>query len=98
MSIRHLDALLSPASVALIGASVRPGSVGATVWRNLRAGGFGGRLYAVNARHQSLDGEPLFACVADLPEAPELAVVCTPPATVPGLIAELGARDRKSVV
>jgi acetyltransferase len=98
VSIRHLDALFSPASVALIGASGRPDSVGATVWRNLRAGGFGGRLYAVNARHQALDGAPLFACVADLPEAPELAVVCTPPATVPGLIAELGARGTRAAV
>ena len=40
MTIRHLDRLLSPASVAVFGASNRPASVGATVWRNLRAGGF----------------------------------------------------------
>jgi acetyltransferase len=35
MSIRHLDRLLEPRSVAVIGASDRVGSVGATVWRNL---------------------------------------------------------------
>lgn len=50
MSVRHLDRLLEPASVAVIGASNRPGSVGATVWRNLRAGRFAGPIWPVNPR------------------------------------------------
>ena len=50
MSIRHLEQLLSPRSVAVFGASDRPGSVGATVWNNLAAGGFQGPLWAVNPR------------------------------------------------
>ena len=90
MSIRNLDRLLSPKSVAVIGASNRPASVGATVWRNLRAGRFEGPLYAVNPKHAKLDGATVFARVHDLPQAPELAVVCTPPTTVAGLIDELG--------
>ena len=57
MSIRHLDRLLEPRSVAVIGASDRPGSVGATVWRNLRAGAFTGPVVAVNPSHAKLDGE-----------------------------------------
>src|SRR3982750_2591682 len=56
MSIRHLDRLLEPGSVAVIGASNRVGSVGATVWRNLRAGHFAGPIFAVNPKHASLDG------------------------------------------
>ncbi|WP_298834892.1 bifunctional acetate--CoA ligase family protein/GNAT family N-acetyltransferase [uncultured Piscinibacter sp.] len=98
MSIRHLDHLFDPASVAVIGASQRPGSVGATVWRNLNGGGFEGRRFAVNPRHQSLDGEPVYGRVADLPEVPELAILCTPPATVPGLVAELGAAGTRAAV
>ena len=47
MSIRNLDSLFDPASVAVVGASDRPGSVGATVWRNLRQGGFSGTRYAM---------------------------------------------------
>ena len=43
MSIRHLDSMFDPASVAVFGASDRAASVGATVWRNLRQGGFAGR-------------------------------------------------------
>jgi len=98
MSIRNLDSLFTPAAIAVIGASDRPGSVGATVWRNLKQGGFAGPLLAVNQRAVVLDGEPAWPRVADLPLAPELAVVCTPPASVPGLIAELGARGTRAAV
>ncbi|MCW5655284.1 GNAT family N-acetyltransferase [Hydrogenophaga sp.] len=98
MSIRHLDALFSPASVAVLGASLRPASVGGTVWRNLRAGGFKGHLYPVNPKHSELDGVPAFARVSDLPEAPDLAILCTPAATVAPLIAELGTRGTRAAI
>lgn len=98
MSIRHLDHLFDPASVAVIGASQRTGSVGATVWRNLNADGFQGRRFAVNPKHTSFDGVPVYPRVAALPEVPELAVVCTPPAAVPGVIAELGAAGTRAAV
>jgi acetyltransferase len=98
MSIRHLDQLFEPASVAVIGASPRAGSVGSTVWRNLREGGFKGARWAVNLKHGQIDGEPVVASVGALPAAPELAVICTPPDTVPHLIAELGARGTRAVV
>ena len=98
MSIRHLDQLFEPASVAVIGASPRAASVGATVWRNLRQGGFAGPRWAVNPKHREIDGEPVVARVADLPAAPDLAVICTPPSTVPDLIAELGARGTRAAV
>ncbi len=98
MSIRHLDSLFQPQSVAVFGASDRAGSVGATVWRNLSQGGFGGTLYPVNPRHAQVGGEPAFASVAGLPQAPELAVICTPPATVPGLVQALGERGTRAVI
>lgn len=90
MSIRHLDKLLDPRSVVVIGASDRSGSVGATVWRNLRAGGFAGPIVAVNSRRTTLDDQAVFASVRELPQAPDLAVICTPPETIAELIAELG--------
>jgi acetyltransferase len=98
MSIRNLDSLFDPHSVAVIGASDRPGSVGATVWRNLREGGFAGPRWAVNAKRSVVAGEPAFARVADLPGAPELAVVCTPADTVAGLIHDLGRRGTRAAV
>jgi acetyltransferase len=98
MSIRHLDSLFDPRSVAVVGASERPSSVGATVWRNLREGGFPGPRWAVNPKYTQLGGEPVYADIASLPEAPELAVICTPPATVVGLIEALGARGTHAVI
>ena len=98
MSIRHLDKLLEPKSVAVIGASDRAASVGATVWRNLRAGCYAGPVYAVNPKHTALDGERVFANTAALPQAPDLAVLCTPPDTVPGLIADLGLLGTRAAI
>ncbi|MFN9744382.1 MAG: CoA-binding protein, partial [Betaproteobacteria bacterium] len=98
MSIRHLDALFDPRSVAVDGATDKAGSVGATVWRNLRRGGFPGPCWPVNPGRATVGGEPAFASVAALPAAPELAVVCTPPAAVPGVIAELGERGTRAAV
>ncbi len=98
MSVRNLDSLFDPASVAVIGASTRPASVGATVWRNLSQGTFKGPVYPVNPRYTELDGQRAYARVADLPEAPELAVICTPPASVPGLVRELAERGTRAAI
>ena len=98
MTTRHLDALLRPASVAVIGASDRVGSVGGTVWRNLRAGGFPGPVLAVNPHHRTLDGQPVAPSVEALPAVPDLAVICTPAHTVPALIAQLGARGTRAAI
>ena len=97
MSIRHLDRLLAPASVAVFGASERPGRVGTTVWRNLHAQ-FPGRLYPVNPKHRTLDGITAYATVKALPEAPDLAVICTPADTVVKLIEQLGARGTRAAI
>lgn len=98
MSIRNLDPLLTPASVAVFGASARAASVGGTVWRNLRHSGFAGPVYAVNPKHRELDGQPVYASAQELPAVPDLALICTPPATVPGLIAQLGALGTRAAV
>src|SRR5579864_3841738 len=98
MSIRNFDALFQPASVALIGASERPGSVGALLARNLRRAGFKGELLLVNPHLDALDGMPIYRDVASLPHPADLAVIATPPDTVPGLIAELGARGTRAAV
>lgn len=98
MSTRNLHLLFQPKSVAVIGASDRAGSVGATVIRNMRAGGFAGPIYAVNRRHRTVGGERAYADVAQLPQTTDLAVIATPPATLPQLIADLGARGTRAAV
>src|SRR5687768_10384246 len=98
MTVRNLQYLFRPRSVAVIGASTRTQSLGAIVMRNLVAGGFAGPVMPVNPRHAAIEGKRCYASVAELPETPDLAVICTPPATVPELIAQLGARGTKATV
>jgi acetyltransferase len=97
MSIRNLDALFAPRSVAVFGASERPASVGGTVWHNLSTE-FTGRLYPVNPKYSALGGVRAFANVKALPEAPDLAVICTPAATIAPIIADLGARGTRAAI
>ena len=98
MSVRNLDSLFDPASIVVLGASERPASVGATVWRNLTGGGFGGPVYPVNPKHKHLGDHKVYARVGDLPQVPELAVICTPPATVPGLVRDLAALGTRAAI
>ncbi len=98
MPTRYLRYLFDPASVALIGASDRPGSLGAALTRNLLAGGFQGELFLVNRRHRHVHQMAAFRHLADLPSAPELAIIATPAPTVPKLLAELGRRGTKVAV
>jgi acetyltransferase len=98
MTTRNLSAVFAPASVALVGASRRPGAVGDVVTRNLLQGGFTGQLMTVNPHEREIDGVACYASVADLPTTPDLAVIVTPAATVPGLVGELGARGCPAAV
>jgi acetyltransferase len=98
MSVRNLEYLLNPRSVAVIGASNRPNSVGTVVMRNLLDAGFAGAIYPVNPKYDLVQGIRAYARPDELPAAPDLAVVCTPAATVPGLIARLGSRGTRAAV
>lgn len=98
MSVRNLEHLFAPKSVALVGASERPGSLGATLLHNLLAGGFQGEVWPVNPKYATLAGRRCYAGVAELPQAPALAVICTPPATIPAIVRQLGERGTRAAV
>ena len=98
MPVRNLNKLFTPRSVALIGATPRPGSVGAVVARNLRRAGFAGELMLVNPHHHAIDGLVVHPDVASLPQVPDLAIIITPPDTVPGLVDELAKRGTRAAV
>jgi acetyl coenzyme A synthetase (ADP forming)-like protein len=74
--------VLRPASVAVIGASRRPGTVGSEVVRNLLAAGFSGPLHLVNARGGEVFGRPTVRSVADVEGDVELAIIAVPAAAV----------------
>src|SRR5690606_24430921 len=78
--------------VALIGASKRPGSVGALVARNLFRSGFDGPVMPVNPKYDAIERVLAYPDVDSLPLVPDLAVIATPPETVPGLVAALAER------
>src|SRR5258707_8593763 len=83
-----LDAIFVPKNVALIGATETQGSVGRTILWNLISNPFGGTVFPVNARRASVLGIKAYPNLAALPEQVDLAVIVTPAATVPGIIAE----------
>jgi acetyltransferase len=66
--------------------------------RNLLAGGFEGPIMPVNPRYDAVAGVLTYPDVASLPRTPDLAVLCTPPQTIPDLVDELGARGTRAVV
>jgi len=91
--------MFAPRSVAVIGASSRAGTVGRSVLENLLHGGFQGKVYPVNAKNPEVLGLKAYKSVRDIPEAVDVAVVCTPAATVPQLIADcVDARTKSAVV
>ncbi len=98
MSLRHLNRLFQPGSVAVIGASTRPERAGAVVMRNLLAGGFDGPIMPVNPNRTHVAGVLCYPDIASLPLVPDLAVICSPSDTVAGQIVELGRRGVRAAI
>ncbi|MGD8429089.1 MAG: bifunctional acetate--CoA ligase family protein/GNAT family N-acetyltransferase [Ectothiorhodospiraceae bacterium] len=98
MTIRNLDSLFRPESVALIGASKTPHSVGAVLARNLFKSGFEGPVMPVNPKHRAIEGVLTYPDVDSLPVTPDLAVISTPPDTVPDLVGQLAERGTRAAV
>jgi acetyltransferase len=98
MSTRNLDAIFRPKTIALVGASNREGAVGWAIARNLYAGGFAGPILAVSQHEPAIGSVLSYRSVAELPLAPDLAVLATPAAAAPALIAELGQRGCRAAI
>ena len=81
-AVAAVEHVLRPRSVAIVGASRRPGSIGAAVMANLVAGGFTGPIYPINPNATTIEGLPAYASLRDVPAVPELAVVGVPAAQV----------------
>ena len=94
----YLRALLQPASIALVGASERPGSLGRVVCENMLAAGFRGALYPVNPRHAAVLGRPAYASLAAIGAPVDLAIIATPPQAVAGVLESAPAAKLKVAV
>ncbi|MFJ9744285.1 bifunctional acetate--CoA ligase family protein/GNAT family N-acetyltransferase [Streptomyces chartreusis] len=85
-----LEPLLRPRTVAVVGAGRKPGSVGRAILHQLHAGGYTGRLFAVNPRASSILGVPCHPSVSALPRTPDLAVLALPAGAIPATAEECG--------
>ena len=86
--LNPLDAIFAPKTVAVIGASEKPGSVGRNLLWNLITNPFGGTVFPINPQHSSILGIKAYSTIFDVPEKIDLAVIATPASTVPKIIAD----------
>ncbi len=98
MGVHYLHRVFAPKSVAVIGATTRPDSVGHRVFTNLLDAGFNGELVAVNPKYTEVGGKPCFPSVKAIGKPVDLVVVVTPAKTVPALIRECGESGVRGAV
>lgn len=98
MSLQLIDKLLRPGSVAVVGASNRPNRPGNAVMRNLLQGHFAGPIMPVTPNYKAVNGVLAYESIRDLPEVPDLAIICTRGERVPGIIEELGQLGCRNAV
>ena len=94
----YLAPLFEPDSVAIIGATERAGAIGAVLLDNMISAGFAGALYPVNPKYRWVRGRRCYRGVAELPQPTDLAVVATPPPSVPRIIEECGRAGMRAAV
>jgi len=97
--MRHyLQPLFAPQSVALVGASERPASLGRIVYENLLGGGFSGDIYAVNPKHSRVLAQPAFASLDAIGRPVDLAIVASPPEAVADILANVTKAPRAAIL
>lgn len=98
MSQHYLKPLFAPASVAVFGASDEPYSIGKIVFHNMLQSGYEGALYAINPKHAKVQGRRAYASIAEIDAPVDLAIIATPPQTVPQIIEACGKHRVKAAV
>jgi acetyltransferase len=93
-----LDVFFAPKTVAVVGATENPGSVGRTILWNLVASPFGGTVFPVNPKRANVLGIKAYPSITAIPEDVDLAVVVTPPPSIPGIIRECGENGVRGAV
>ena len=96
--VKSLVPILTPKSIAVIGASRNPDSVGGALVRNLLHGGFAGAVYPVNPQATAIDGVRCYASIAQIPDPIDLAVLAVRAPLVPELLEVCGQKQVKGVI
>lgn len=95
---KKLNTLLAPRTVAVVGASPRPGVVGGEILRNIVRGGYHGAVYPVNPNHEEINGIRCFASVTDIPVSVDLAIVAVKRDLVLNVVRDCGAAKVPNLV
>ena len=98
MRPHYLKALFAPESVAMFGASETPNSVGQVVFKNLLGGGFEGKIYAINPKRDTVQGQKAYPDLDSIGDPIDLAIVATPARTVPAIVEQCGIYGIKSMI
>ncbi|MGB8240451.1 MAG: CoA-binding protein, partial [Azonexus sp.] len=94
----YLTTLFEPKSVAVIGASDRENAVGAVIFKNILSSGYKGRLYAINPKHETIQGQQAYKSIEEIGARVEMAVIATRPQTVPQIIEQCGRSGVRNVI
>ncbi len=98
MGHHRLSALFDPASVALYGATERPGSIGRRLLEGLRAGAYQGAIGAVNPHHRTVLGQACVASATALDFVPDLALAAVPATALPEIVTDCARRGTRFIV
>lgn len=96
--IHHLEPMIAPRSIAVIGASRDKKKIGAIVLRNIIDGGFAGKIYPVNPTGGVIQKLRAYVAYQDIPQVPDLAVVAVPASVVPTVLEEIGQKGTHNVI
>jgi acetyltransferase len=94
----YLHTLFEPGSIAIVGASETPNSIGVTLVRNMLDSGYKGKLFFVNPKHETVFGQQSYPSVDTIPQRLDIAVICTKAATVPEIIDACGRAGCKNAI
>jgi len=90
--------LFYPRSIAVVGASRKPGKIGHIILKNLRDYGFKGKLYPVNPHATEILGFKAYPSVTAIPDEVDMAVIVVPAAIVPQILKDCGKKGVKVCV
>lgn len=96
--MRDIEAIMSPRSIAVVGATNRQGSVGRAVFSNILSGGYQGVLYPVNPKARSVLSVRAYPSLMDIPDNVDLAVIIVPAQAVVGVVEEAAQKGVKGLV
>ncbi|MCK9387653.1 MAG: GNAT family N-acetyltransferase [Sulfuritalea sp.] len=94
----YLHTLFEPESIAIVGASETPNSIGVTLVRNMLDSGYKGKLFFVNPKHDTVFGQQSYPSVDTIPHRIDVAVICTRAETVPGIVDACGRAGCRNAI